>query len=202
LYVGVTVSDPDLSTLTIPSGQSFVLNSDTYQNVFGSLTMSMRYGRMRLQNTAGSGQVPLLMPALLEYWSGAANGWRPNTLDVTCTRLANPPPAAFGGNTATAACYGAGCTSTTTGPVGSIYTAQKKTVPANSGAPSYSAATFSYGQRNVMLAAPKANGTLGISIEAPTWLKIGPVDPAGANPSAIVRYGTYNSRFIFLRENY
>jgi hypothetical protein len=86
--------------------------------------------------------------------------------------------------------------------MGSIYTAQKKTVPANAGIPSYSAATFSYGQRNVMLAAPKASGTLGISIEAPTWLKIGPVDPAGANPSATVHYGTYNSRFIFLRENY
>ena len=202
LYVGVTVSDSDLSTLTIPSGQSFVLNGDTYQNVFGSLTMAMRYGRMRLQNTSGSGQVPLLMPVLLEYWSGATNGWRPNTLDVTCTRLANPPPVTFGGNSAAAACYGAGCTSTTTGPMGSIYTAQKKTVPANAGIPSYSAATFSYGQRNVMLAAPKASGTLGISIEAPTWLKIGPVDPAGANPSATVHYGTYNSRFIFLRENY
>ena len=32
--------------------------------------------------------------------------------------------------------------------------------------PSYSAATFSFGQRNVILAAPKATGTLGVSVQA------------------------------------
>jgi hypothetical protein len=52
------------------------------------------------------------------------------------------------------------------------------------------------------LAAPKASGTLGLSLEVPSWLKLGPVDPTGANPSAQIRFGTYNSRFIFLRENY
>ena len=54
----------------------------------------------------------------------------------------------------------------------------------------------------MILAAPKASGTLGVSILAPTWLKIGPTNPTGANPSATVRYSSYNSRFIFLRENY
>ena len=49
---------------------------------------------------------------------------------------------------------------------------------------------------------PKQSGMIGISIEAPTWLEIGPNDPTGADPIATVRFGSYNSRFIFLRENY
>ena len=128
LSVGVTVSDSDGSTLTIPAGQSFVLNGDTYQSVNGSLPMKMRYGRMRIQNASGSEQVPIVVPVLLEYWSGSA--WMPNLLDATCTRLLGPPPTAYGGNTAAAACYGgapasgAQCTSTTAGGVGSIYTTQ------------------------------------------------------------------------------
>ena len=54
----------------------------------------------------------------------------------------------------------------------------------------------------MVLAAPKASGTLGVSVQAPAWLKIGPTNTTGANPSATVRYSSYNSRFIFLRENY
>ena len=53
-----------------------------------------------------------------------------------------------------------------------------------------------------MLTAPKAAGTIGMSVEAPSWLKLGPNDTAGTNPSATIRFGTYNSRSIFLRENY
>jgi MSHA biogenesis protein MshQ len=207
LSVGVTVADADGSTLTIPAGQSFVLNGDTYQSVNGSLPMKMRYGRMRIQNASGSEQVPIVVPVWLEYWSGSA--WMPNLLDTSCTRLLGPPPTAYAGNTATAACYGGTpappptqCTSTTAGGVGSIYTTQLSNVPANSGVPTYSAPTFSYGQRNVVLAAPKATGTLGVSVQAPAWLKIGPTNTTGANPSATVRYSSYNSRFIFLRENY
>ena len=111
----------------------------------------------------------------------------PNLLDTACTRLLGPPPTAFGGNTATGACYGGAaasgnqCTSTTAGGVGSIYTAQLSNVPANSGVPTYGAAAFSYGQRNVILAAPKAAGTLGVSVQAPAWLKIGPTNATGAN---------------------
>ncbi len=206
LNVGVTVSDSDGSTLTIPAGQSFVLSGVTYQTANGSLPMKMRYGRMRIQNASGSEQVPIMVPVLLEYWSGSA--WMANPLDASCTRLLGPPPTAYGGNGAAAACYGgasgsgAQCTSTTAGGVGSIYTTQLSNVPANSGVPAYSAATFAYGQRNVMLAAPKAAGTLGVSVQAPAWLKIGPTNATGANPSATVRYSSYNSRFIFLRENY
>ncbi len=146
LSVGVTVSDADGSTLTIPAGQSFVLNSTTYQSVNGSLPMKMRYGRMRLQNASGSEQVPVVLPVLLEYWGGSA--WMPHLLDTTCTRLLGPPPTAYSGNTAAAACYGgaaasgAQCTSTTAGGVGSIYTRQLSAgnVPANAGVPSYSSA--------------------------------------------------------------
>ncbi len=183
-----------------------MLNGDTYQSVNGSLPMKMRYGRMRIQNASGSEQVPIVVPVLLEYWSGSA--WMPNLLDTACTRLLGPPPTAYGSNTATAACYGGApasgnqCTSTTAGGVGSIYTTQLRNVPANSGVPTYSAATFSFGQRSVVLAAPKASGTLGVSVQAPAWLKIGPTNTSGANPSATVRYNSYNSRFIFLRENY
>jgi hypothetical protein len=54
----------------------------------------------------------------------------------------------------------------------------------------------------VVLSAPKASGTVSMSVEAPAWLKLGPNDPTGINPSASIRFGTYNSRFIFLRENY
>jgi len=206
LSVGITVSDADGATLTIPGGQSFVLNGDTYQSVNGSLPMRMRYGRMRIQNASGSEQAPLLLPVWLEYWGGSA--WMPNLLDTACTRLLGPPPTAFGGNTAAAACYGgapasgAQCTSAAAGGVGSIYTTQLSNVPANSGVPSYSAATFSFGQRNVVLAAPGAAGTMGVSVQAPPWLKTGPVNASGANPTATVRYSSYNSRFIFLRENY
>jgi hypothetical protein len=89
------------------------------------------------------------------------------------------------------------------GGVGSIYTSRVKTVGANAVAPlSYSSPQFSFGQRNVMLSAPKASGTISMSVEAPSWLKLGPNDPTGINPSGSIRFGTYNSRFIFLRENY
>jgi hypothetical protein len=77
-----------------------------------------------------------------------------------------------------------------------------KTVGANTVAPSYASPQFSFGQRNVVLSAPKASGTINMSVEAPSWLKLGPNDPTGINPSASIRFGTYNSRFIFLRENY
>ena len=200
LYVGLTVADSDGSTLTIPGGQSFVLNSDTYQSINGATPVKQRYGRMRIQNAAGSEQVPLAVPVFVEYWNGT--GWTPNTLDATCTRLATTPTA-FGGNTAAASCFGTGCTAVSSGSVGSIYTTRVKTVGANAVAPlSYSSPQFSFGQRNVMLSAPKASGTVGMSVEAPSWLKLGPNDPTGVNPSATIRFGTYNSRFIFLRENY
>jgi MSHA biogenesis protein MshQ len=198
LNVGVFVSDSDGSTLTIPTGQSFTLNGDLYQAVNGSTPMKERYGRMRIQNTAGSDQVPLAVPVWLEYWAGSA--WMPNPLDTSCTTLA-AAPTPFGGNTASKACFGT-CTSTTAGGVGSIYNSQIKTVGANAVTPSYSSTQFSFGLRNVILSAPKASGMIGISIEAPTWLEIGPNDPTGADPVATVRFGTYNSRFIFLRENY
>ena len=198
LNVGITVSDADGSTITVPGSPTFVLNGDTYTAI-NSTPAKMRYGRMRIQNASGSDQVPLLMPVFLEYWSGT--GWSPNALDTSCTSLV-ATPTAFGGNTAAASCYGTGCTAVSTGSVGSLYETRVKGVGANLPTPSYSAATFSFGQRNVMLAAPKASGTIGLSIEVPTWLKTGPVDPTGVNPSASVRFGTYNSRFIFLRENY
>ncbi len=200
LNIGVTVLDADGSTLSIPGGQSFLLNGDTYQSVSGGVTARMRYGRMRIDNAMGSEQVPLTVPVRLEYWTGT--GWAANTLDSTCTRLAAPPPAAFGGNGATAACYGSGCTSTSAGAVGSLYTTRVKGVPANAAVPSYAAATFAAGTRSVVLAAPKQSGTLNLAVEAPLWLRIGPANPAGTNPLALLRFGTYNSRFIFLRENY
>jgi MSHA biogenesis protein MshQ len=200
LNIGLTVSDSDGSTLTIPGGQSFVLNSDTYQSINGSLPLKMRYGRMRVQNASGSDQVPLAVPVLLEYWNGTA--WTPNVLDTACTGLATTPTP-FGGNAAPAACYGGGCSSVSAGTVGSIYTARVQNVGANSVGPlTYGSPLFSYGQRNVMLTGPKASGSITMSVAAPAWLKIGPVAPSGANPSGTLRFGTYNSRFIFLRENY
>jgi MSHA biogenesis protein MshQ len=198
--VGLTVSDSDGSTLTIPGGQSFVLNTDTYQSINGATPVKERYGRMRIQNAAGSEQVPLAVPVFVEYWSGT--GWTPNALDATCTRLVTTPTA-YAGNTAVASCFGTGCTAVSTGTVGSIYTSRVKTVGANAVGPlSYSSPQFSFGQRNVVLSAPKASGTVSMSVEAPSWLKLGPNDPTGINPSATIRFGTYNSRFIFLRENY
>ena len=198
LSVGVTVLDSDGSTLAIPGGQSFVLNSDTYQSVNGAVPTKMRYGRVRIDNATGSEQMAIAVPFRLDYWNGS--GWAPNTLDTTCTSLATTP-AAFGGNAAANACYGT-CTSATAGGAGSIYTSRIRGVPANAATPSYASPRFSFGTRSVVLAAPKASGTLGLSLEVPSWLKLGPVDPTGANPSAQIRFGTYNSRFIFLRENY
>lgn len=207
LSVGVYVYDSDGSTLTIPVGQSFAMTngtvSSTYQAINGSLPMKVRYGRLRIPNGSGSEQAPIVVPVLLEYWGGGA--WVPNLLDTSCTSLAPLPSVAFGGNTTANACYGGTgslCTSTTAGPVGSIYTTQLNNVPANTGTPVYSSPQFSFGQRNLVLAAPKKSGTLGVAVQAPTWLKIGPVNTAGTNPSGTVRYGSYNSRFIFLRENY
>ncbi|HTS53251.1 MAG TPA: DUF6701 domain-containing protein, partial [Burkholderiales bacterium] len=206
LNVGVTVSDADGSTLTIPGGQSFVLNGDTYQAINGSSPAKMRYGRLRIPNATGSEQVPLVLPVAIEYWNGS--GWAANTLDATCTKLA-PGSNAYGGNGAGTACFGntvlptaPTCTSTTSGSVGSIYTSQVKGVAANAVSPSYASPAFSFGTRNVTVSAPKASGTLGMSMEVPSWLKLGPNDPTGINPSATLRFGTYNSRFIFLRENY
>jgi MSHA biogenesis protein MshQ len=198
LNVGITVSDSDGSTLTVPASPTFTLNGDTYRAI-NATTAKVRYGRMRIQNGSGSDQVAMVMPVFLEYWSGS--GWSLNALDTACTSLV-ASPSAFGGNTAASSCYGTGCTSVSAGSVGSLYETRVKGVAANLPTPSYSSPTFSFGQRNVLLAAPKASGTIGISIEAPTWLKIGPVDPTGVNPSATLRFGTYNSRFIFLRENY
>ena len=200
LNVGITVLDSDGSTLTIPAGQSFVMNGTTYQAINGSSTAKMRYGRLRIQNSAGSEQIPLVVPVWLEYWNGS--GWTPNTLDTSCTSLAPAPPTAYGGNGAANACFGSGCTGTSSGSAGSVYTSRVKGVSANAVTPSYSAPQFAYGERNVLLSAPKASGTLGLSLEAPAWLKLGPNDPGGTNPAATVRFGTYNSRFIFLRENY
>ena len=200
LYVGLTVSDSDGSTLTIPAGQSFVLNGDTYQSISGAAPIKERYGRMRIQNVSGSEQVPVAVPVFLEYWMGS--GWALNTLDASCTRLATTPTA-FAGNVAASSCFGNGCTAVSSGSAGSIYTTRVQTVASNAVAPlSYSSPQFSFGQRNVMLTAPKASGTIGMSVEAPSWLKLGPNDTAGTNPSATIRFGTYNSRFIFLRENY
>jgi MSHA biogenesis protein MshQ len=200
LNIGVTVLDSDGATLTIPGGQSFVLNSDTYQSVSGASTTRVRYGRMRIDNAMGSEQVALSVPVRLEYWTGT--GWAPNALDATCTSLAAPPPPAFGSNTAGSACFGSGCTSATAGAAGSLYTTRVKGVNANAVTPSYSASTFSNGVRSVVLSAPKQSGSLNFSVEAPLWLKIGPVNPTGTNPFGVIRFGTYNSRFIFLRENY
>ncbi|MEO8627477.1 MAG: DUF6701 domain-containing protein [Betaproteobacteria bacterium] len=199
LNVGVSVLDSDGSTLTIPAGQSFVLNASTYQAINGSTAAKQRYGRMRMANASGSDQVPLLLPVYLEYWTGA--GWAPNSLDDSCTRLTTPQTA-NGGNSAASACFGTTCTSATSGTAGSIYTTRVKGVGANATVPSYSTGLFAYGQRNVFFSPPNASGTLGISVEAPAWLKLGPNDPTGINPSATIRFGSYNSRFIFLRENY
>jgi len=192
------VLDSDGSALTIPGGQSFVLNSDTYQAINGAVPVKMRYGRVRIDNATGSEQSPLAVAFRIEYWSGS--GWAPNTLDTSCTSLATTPTA-FGGNAAAAACYGT-CTSTTAGGTGSIYTSRIAGVPANATSPSYGSPRFAFGIRSVVLSAPKASGTLGLSMEVPGWLKLGPVNPTGTNPSGTLRFGTYNSRFIFLRENY
>jgi len=199
LSVGLTVLDADGSTLTIPAGQSFVLNTDTYQSINGALPTRMRYGRMRVDNAIGSEQVPLSVPVRLEYWTGA--GWAPNTLDASCTRLA-ATPTPFAGNTAAAACFGSVCTGTSAGPAGSLYTTRIRNVPANLLTPSYAVPTFSNGVRSVVLAAPKQSGTIELAVEVPAWLKLGPVNPSATNPSGSLRFGTYNSRFIFLRENY
>lgn len=198
LNVGITVSDPDGSTLTVPASPTFTLNATTYRAV-NATPGKMRYGRMRIANASGSDQVPMTLPVFLEYWNGT--GWATNTLDTSCTSLA-ASPTPFGSNAAAAACYGTGCATVTAGSVGSLYETRIKGVGANLPTPSYGASTFAFGQRNVLLAAPKASGSIGLSIEAPTWLKIGPIDPTGVNPSATLRFGTYNSRFIFLRENY
>jgi MSHA biogenesis protein MshQ len=198
LNVGITVSDSDGSTLTVPASPTFTLNSDTYRAI-NATAAKVRYGRMRIQNASGSDQIALLMPVFLEYWSGS--GWSLNAVDTSCTSLV-ASPSAYGGNTAANSCYGTGCTGVSAGSVGSLYETRVKGVAPNLPTPSYSSPTFSFGQRNVLLAAPKASGTIGISIEVPTWLKIGPIDPTGVNPSATLRFGTYNSRFIFLRENY
>jgi MSHA biogenesis protein MshQ len=198
LNIGVFVSDADGSTLTIPAGQSFVLNGNTYQALNGSTALKERYGRMRIQNASGSDQIPLAVPVWLEYWTGSA--WQANTLDATCTTLA-ASPTGFGGNTTNNGCFGGGCTSNTAGGVGSLYTT-KIQLNATAVSLSYSSAQFSYGLRNVILSAPKASGSLKISIEAPTWLEIGPINTTASDPVATIRFGTYNSRFIFLRENY
>jgi MSHA biogenesis protein MshQ len=200
LNIGLTVLDSDGSTLTIPGGQSFALNGDTYQSVSGAATTRVRYGRMRIDNAMGSEQVALAAPVRLEYWTGT--GWAPNLLDATCTSLAPRPPPAFGGNGSTAACFGAACTAASAGGVGSLFTTSVKGVNANAVTPSYAASTFASGLRSVVLSAPKQSGTLNFAVEAPLWLKIGPVNPTGTNPLALLRFGTYNSRFIFLRENY
>jgi MSHA biogenesis protein MshQ len=200
LNIGLTVLDSDGSTLTIPGGQSFVLNGDTYQSVSGAATTRMRYGRMRIDNAMGSEQVALAAPVRLEYWTGT--GWAPNLLDASCTSLAPRPPPAFGGNGTTAACFGAACTGPSSGGVGSLYTASVKGVNANAVTPGYAASTFASGVRSVVLSSPKQSGTLKFEVEAPLWLRIGPVNPTGTKPFGLMRFGTYNSRFIFLRENY
>ena len=73
LNVGITVSDSDGSTLTVPASPTFTLNSDTYRAI-NATAAKMRYGRMRIQNSAGSDQVPLLLPVFLEYWTGTRLG--------------------------------------------------------------------------------------------------------------------------------
>lgn len=85
LNIGVTVSDPDGSTLTIPAGHSFALNGDTYQAVNGDAATKIRLGRMRIDNAYGSALLELPVNVAATYWNGSH--YAVNTLD-SCTSTA------------------------------------------------------------------------------------------------------------------
>lgn len=85
LNIGLTVSDPDGSTLTIPVDHSFTLNSDIYQAINGSTATRMRFGRMRIDNAYGSTLLDLPVKVAATYWNGTQ--FATNTLD-SCTSTA------------------------------------------------------------------------------------------------------------------
>ncbi|MCF7965298.1 MAG: hypothetical protein K9L79_07135 [Methylobacter tundripaludum] len=91
LNVGLTVNDNDVST--VPKVKDADMNPEaaggsvfTYKEFTGS-PLNIRFGRLSLQNAAGSELLALPMPLTAEYWNGGA--WVVNTAD-SCTVLTAP----------------------------------------------------------------------------------------------------------------
>lgn len=87
LNFGVTVSDADGAALKIPAGQSFTLNSTTYQAINGGTPAIMRLGRLRIDNAYGSELMALPVNVTATYWNGTLQRYATNTLD-RCTTTA------------------------------------------------------------------------------------------------------------------
>ena len=89
LQLGVQLTDPDGPTLSgldmnPATVGNCVVSSNCSARVVG-VPSSIRFGRLRLGNAAGSDLVPLQVPLRTEFWNGAA--FATNTAD-NCTTLA------------------------------------------------------------------------------------------------------------------
>lgn len=153
----------------------------------------LRAGRARLMNANGSELLALPVPLKLEYYSGATQGWRTNTLD-TCTAIA-------AGNLAFA--FPVGTTS-----VPNNLAACETAVTVTGAAPSYTLSLAKPGAGNngwadvtLNLGATAAGNTctaVGASTPAATtasapWLQYDWKGAGLANPAARATFGVFRS---------
>lgn len=158
----------------------------------------IRYGRVRLSNAVGSERLRLPVPAVIEYFAGAAAGFVANT-DDTCTTDVGITLDSFtesldAGETCVLdngapGASGAGCAAAAPAD-------ERFADPADSG------------NLNLTLEAPGAgnSGSVTVTANAPDWLEFD-WDAAAAgdeDPSATAAFGLYKgvSQQIYLRELY
>lgn len=189
LQVGVAVTDPDDVKLSIlnmnPSSAGVCVPPNCTALAVGGIT-SVRFGRLRLQNTHGSELRALPLSVRSEFWNGS--GFALNTFD-SCTSLAagnftlgNWQPAAFTG--ATGLAPGGPWTA-----AGGLFTGPGLTAPAGG-----------------------AQGSVDVTVDlsARPWLRgrwndaSNPDGDANTmyddDPAARATFGVYRDRLIFRRE--
>jgi len=187
LKIGLAPSDPDSVTLRSADLNLDADNSGTPESRQVGATTAVRFGRLRMQNAAGSEKVDLVIPLQAQYWTGT--GFLTNTADT--------------------------CTSLSAGNLGfSAYTGGITAGNMNAANISLGGA-FALGAGNLKLTkpttpVPTAPGsttlTIDLAAESKTYLQGNWGVPSySANPSARAGFGLFGAQprnFIFFRENY
>jgi uncharacterized repeat protein (TIGR01451 family) len=137
--------------------------------------VSLRYGRLYLQNAYGSELLALPVPLTAEYWNG--NSWVTNAAD-SCTALTTP----VSGNGLELNLANSGATTATLNS------------PLTSGV-----ANLSLSAPGVT-----HTGYVDITIDSPAWLDFKWDGVNDSNPTSRATFGIYkgNSKFIYIRELY
>ena len=155
---------------------------------------TVRYGRIKLQNTYGSERLALKMPLAFEYWT--SNGWQKNSLDTCSVKNISSSNFAFEFSKTSKAPLKA-CDTTLSNP---------------GSAPNYVLTLSAPNPRTTGWADIKLNldstnlgtqctpgvsaGTAAVAAPMP-WLQY-----SGVNPKARATFGIFKSPLIYRRENY